>query len=808
MPGETMTGPLLYTRLVNELDRIEQPFILVLDDYHLIKETAVQNLIAKILKNPPQFFHLVILGRRDPPLQISSLRAQSQLIEIRAEDLCFSAAETETLLNQLLDIQVEASTVAALVKKTEGWVTGLRLAALSMRQKPDIDLRLLEPHVDAQYVMEYLFTEVFSSQPPEFRRYFLGTAVLDRFCGPLCEAVCMPSTEPFTCEFSGWEFITWLKKENIFLIPLDPEKRWFRYHHLFRKLLLNQLNRQFSAEEINSLHSQASVWFADNGLVEEALQHALTAGDIPAAMQLVSQYGHQLMNDQQWLRLTHWLSLLPPEQVERYPELLLLEAWSSQIRHDLSNQWRYLELVEAMDAASTPGSLMRAGNVQGQLEAIRGMKRYIAADGEAALRHLRQACKIIPTHYKRARVFAHIYQLGAYQMVGELSSGLQIYQEEMRDCTKRDQRYHSTYLTNLCFIYWMDADLNAMRQTAESALIVAGHHHMPDTVPYVLYFQGIFHYHRNELKIAEEKLVEVVDAHRFTSPVNYAHSAFALALILQARKKSAIAREISEELISHAVETNNADMLQAAQAFRADLALRQGRIAEANKLLRGPDDFKLRPVYRFYLPQLTRIHILLAQNTVGSRLRADKLLDQALTFYKSIHNKRFQIDLLALQSLVLDSQNNQPAALKALTDALAIAEPGGFIRLFVDLGPRMADLLKQLIKQNIAVGYIKRILDAFKEDELRALQGEFDHSTAQSPPLNTQPLTDPLTNRELDVLGLLAQRLRNKEIAEKLFISPETIKKHLANIYRKLDVSRRQQAVEKAMKIGILSEGV
>jgi len=253
--------------------------------------------------------------------------------------------------------------------------------------------------------MEYLFTEVFSSQPLEFSRYFLGTAVLDRFCGPLCEAVCMPGAEPFTCEFSGWEFIRWLKKENIFLIPLDPEKRWFRYHHLFRKLLLNQLNRQFTAEEVNSLHSQASVWFADNGLIEEALQHALTAGDIPAAMQLVSQYGHQLMNDQQWQRLAQWLKLLPSDQV--------------------------------------------------------------------------------------------------------------------------------------------------------------------------------------------------------------------------------------------------------AQTFGADLALRQGRIAEANKLLKGPDDFQLRPGYRFYMPQLTQIHILLAQGTRESRRQTADLIDLTLTFFKSIHNKRFQIDLLHCRLLLM-----------------------------------------------------------------------------------------------------------------------------------------------------------
>jgi LuxR family maltose regulon positive regulatory protein len=802
-PVSALSGSLL-----NALARIEQPFILVLDDYHHIQDKSVHDLLIQLLAHPPQSLHLVMIGRRDPPFPISAMRARAQVTEIRVRDLRFSVAETELFFNKTLGVQIDAAAAAVLEKKTEGWVTGLRLAALSMRQRTDIDPKLLEPHVDAQYVMEYLFTEVFSSQPPEISRYLLGSAILDRFCGPLCEAVCEPGAEPFTCEISGWEFIEWLKKENLFVIPLDPEKRWLRYHHLFRKLLFNQLKRQYSAEDIKALHCQASAWFADNGLIEEALQQALTAGDIPAAIKLVSQNGYQLMNDQQWPRLSRWLDLLPRDQVEQNPEVLLLEAWLHHIRHDVSNQMKCLERIEAIVAScppdTSPDTLIGAKHIQGQLDALRGMKHYLTADGELALCHLQRACKNIPLHFKRARVFAHISQLGAYQMMDKLADGLATYQEEMRNFTSNDQSYQSTYLTNLCIIYWMDADLIAMRQTAESALNVAGHHQLPDTVPYVAYFQGIFHYHRNELIIAEEKLTEVVEVHRFTSPMNYAHSAFALALTSQARHKTAKAREISEAVITHAIETNNADMLMVAEAFRAELSLRQGRIAEANKMLGRLDDFKLRPIYRFYFPQLTLIRILLARGTMNSRRRAADLLDQSLAFFKSIHNKRFQIDLLALQALLHDSQNNGPAALKALAEALAIAEPSRFIRLFVDLGPRMADLLKQLIKKNVAVEYGKRILDAFKEDDLSAIKTDPDHPTTQLPPLSSQPQSEPLTNRELEVLELLVQRFQNKEIAEKLFISPETVKKHLHNIYGKLNVGSRRQAVDKARMLGIL----
>ena len=238
---------------MNELDRIDQTFILALDDYHLIKESTVHDLLAAMLKHPSLTMHLVIIGRVDPPLPVTRLRARSKVTEIWAQDLRFSNAETKMFLEQLLGFEIDPSAADAVGKKTEGWVTGLRLAALSMRHRGDLDPKLLEPQVDAQYMMEYLFSEVFSRQPPEISHYLMASAILDRFCGPLCEAVCLPGTEPFTCEFGGWKFIEWLKKENMFVTPLDAENRWFRYHHLFQKLLLNQLKRRFSSDYINDL---------------------------------------------------------------------------------------------------------------------------------------------------------------------------------------------------------------------------------------------------------------------------------------------------------------------------------------------------------------------------------------------------------------------------------------------------------------------------------------------------------------------------------------------------------------------------
>jgi len=800
--------------LLNELARIEQPFMLVLDDFHHIQDESVHELLIQLLSHLPQSLHLVLVGRRDPALPIFALRAKGQVTEIRTQELRFTKAEMAEYLERFAGIQINPSTAGALEEKIEGWVTGLRLAALSMRHRGDLDPSLLEPQVDAQYVMEYLFNEVFSRQPPEFSQYLLGTAVLDRFCGPLCEAVCVPGAEPFTCETGGWEFVAWLKKENLFLISLDAENRWFRYHHLFRKLLVNQLTRRCSAEEIKALHAQAGAWFAENDLLEEALQHAMAAGKTETAGSLVARFSHKLMNNQQWVRLERCLHLLPRDQVERDPALLVLEAWLQHIRHNFSGVAACVERIEALNAASPPDTLVNVKHVQGLFDAMKGALHYLAAEGENAITSFQRALMHIPVHHKRGQLLGHTGYILAYQMVGDFETGFSIYQKAMERHIDRDNNYHAMYLGKLGLVHWIDADLTALQQTAESILDLAKDAPLSPISPYYSrYFMGIIHYHRNELRYAEEKLSEVVKAHYTASPINFAHSAFALALTCQARGKPGQAREICKAVVADSIETNNADMLQIARAFEAELALRQGRLAEAFRWAESYQVKPFLPTFRFYMPQLTAIKIMLAQDTTAGRRQAADLLDQLHDFLTSIHNIRFQIDVLSLQALYHESGGEKAVAIEKLTEALNLAEPGGFIRLFVDLGPQMADLLKRLVRQNVALDYIGRILAAFSDQEHRTAPDPTDHTSPPSdhsmpkapPQAISQPLAELLTHRELEISNLLVQRLSNKEIAAKLLISPETVKKHLNNIYGKLNVRSRQQAVEKAQALGILT---
>jgi LuxR family maltose regulon positive regulatory protein len=278
--ANTVTLPpvsVLAGKLINELDRIKEPIILVLDDFHFIKNKAVLDLLTQVIHHASKSMHLVLVCRRDPPLPISTLRAKGAVMEIRTRDLRFNSDEVASFLTKVLGKQITSSTVSALEQKTEGWATGLRLTALAMHQG-ELDPKLLEPQADAQYVMEYLFDEVFTKQPPEIIPYLMGTAILERFNAALCEAVCPPGDDLSTRAFGGREFIAWLKQENLFVIALDPENRWFRFHPLFKKLLCVEVERRFSPQDIDVLHARASAWFVENEMIAEGQKHALAGG--------------------------------------------------------------------------------------------------------------------------------------------------------------------------------------------------------------------------------------------------------------------------------------------------------------------------------------------------------------------------------------------------------------------------------------------------------------------------------------------------------------------------------------------------
>ena len=790
---------------INELDQIDQEFILTLDDYHVIQHTAVHDLLAEILHHPPRAMHLVLVSRRDPPLPLVTLRAKGQMTEIRVQDLRFSQEETVVFLQQVMGTSIDEATAAVLEKRIEGWVTGLRLAALSLRHLGDVDRIVTQLPEDNRYVMDYVVTEVLSQQPSAIQEYLLTTSILNRFCPPLCDAVCVSDTSPGVPEMLGEEFVEWLEHANLFVIPLDNAHHWFRYHHLFQKLLQRLLERRFSGNEIDTLHQRAGAWFAENDLVDEALYHLLIAGDYSAAAQLVIQHHEDVMEKEQWPRLRRWIDLLPQNIIEKEPELLIVVAYS------LWNQMRISEMREVLDRIETllglkPLNSGRTRELQAECNILRSIQYLVGEhlDHLSALSHAQQALQIIPRQQYRWRSTAIVALAISHQMAGDSNSAFSVVFEALKEQEARKTIFHARLLIALCHILLAEGDLKGLQQAAGQQLEIGRELNLPESIAYANLFLGVGYYLRNDLTSAEKNLNAVIKDVGKTSILNFSHSIFGLALTYQAQGRPEEARKTVKLLISYSLDTSNPFLLQMAQAFQAELALRQGDISEAGKWAENYDTDPFRATFRFYVPQLTKAKILFTQETTESLQKASELLSRLHDFFVHIHTTRFLIDVLALQALVDDARGEESDSFEKLTESLNLAEPGGFIRPFLDLGPKMADFLNRLVKQNPAIKYVERILSAFSNEETGTGQDVSDDQSVQRSFLSNQALVEPLTNRELEIIDLLAQRMSNKEIAEKLFISPETVKRHTINIYQKLGINSRREAVDKAHALGLL----
>jgi LuxR family maltose regulon positive regulatory protein len=348
--------------LANELDHLPQRLVLVIDDYHVISDSRIDELLSELLNHPPRPLHLVVVTRNDPLINLNRLRALGQVTEIRAQHLRFSVIDTIELLEQMLQVEVDREAASLLEERTEGWVTGIRLAALSMHHREDAQEMLRRLAAEHRYTWDYLLSEVLSVLKPEIQDFLVKTAILDRFCASLCEAVLGDNGAeskmlPETYTFGPQEILETLQLEHLFIIPLDGQRRWFRYHHLFQQLLTAELKKRYSADEIAVFHLKASTWYSQNGLVDEALQHALEAGDDMAAAQLLEENARALLDEDRWHILVKWMARVPDSVIRQRPRLLIAKAWVKFHQFAMQSIPPLLELVGTTledDAAAQP----------------------------------------------------------------------------------------------------------------------------------------------------------------------------------------------------------------------------------------------------------------------------------------------------------------------------------------------------------------------------------------------------------------------------------------------------------------------
>jgi len=790
--------------LLNDLQQVPEPFILVLDDYQRITEPSVHDVVAALLEHPASTLHLVLLTRKDPSLPIAALRGRGLVTEIRASDLRFTPDETAAFMNNMLDVAVDDDTATLLEAKTEGWAAGLRLAGLYLRDHKDLKPRLRELNGSSLRIAEYLVAEVLSRQHPEMMSYLLDASILDRFCAPLCHHMHLAARhngggKP---EISAEQFIQWLVDANLFVVALDDEGYWFRYHHLFRSFLKGELRKQRTADQIAELHRTAGDWFAENDMIEEAIGHLMAAGDTSAAIQLVVDRRHVMMNTSRFVRLRRWLAILPENAVTQDPMLMSTRAFIGLELGDETYALAFTEKAIGLVTAFSPESEAYS-LIKGEVLVLQSLLDLLGGDAQSGLAHAREAFDYLPEDALMIRSLGIGINSACNQMMGNgkqavasirnaLSSGLWP--------VNLQARLHHY----MCIVEYMGGNLVGTMHASRECLRKIRNSPFFHTRAFANYFLGAGHYLRNELGAAEPFLMKVFDERHTASPSCVAQAGFILASIYLSQDKEAAAAEVIDRIVTYCQQNEHAATLSFLRAFEAEFALRRGDFQQAHHICRHADFDVRPPLWFFYVPQLTPIKYLLAEGTENSLKEAHARLIEWEERMRRINRKSVRIEILALLALVCYKQSNEAAALENLQTALELAEPGGWVRTFVDLGMPMIGILKFLVQHQPDRAYAQQTLEA--------CQAELRGKTPPTPGATSKPRTYErphhhlLTRREIEILPLLAEGLSNKKIAEKLHVAPVTIKTHLQNIYKKLNAKNRIEALTMSRQIGMISD--
>lgn len=789
--------------LASELAALPVDLVLVLDDYHLITSPEVHALVNHLLHYPPPPLHLVILTRADPPLHLARLRLEQMVTELRLADLRFNLAETGSLLEGRLGRPLAAELVQTLHARTEGWVSGIQLAGIAL-QREDPRQFLARFHGGEHLLSAYLLEEVLAQLPSDLSEFTLRTALLERFCAPLAETLLEAGDPPGR----GQALLDELVRRNLFVVSLDDTDTWYRYHDLFRDFLRAQLLRRGDSALVARVHRCAGAWLAAAGLIDDALRHMLTAGEADTAADLVEQQLYPTLDQQvPHSFLAGWLARFQTASAAAHPGLLIARAWQLGFRWEFAPMAPLIDRIAALLEREQGGAAEQRRLRQANLEFLRGYVAYWQGDPAGARPALERAYALMPEGYPfvQAQVILHLALSTAHTGQAEAARAL----VRTALVTAEAQRHPTQLLllTALSAIQLTAADLSAATQAAAHGLAVA------DTpwaraawqevgfagtwCAWMHYILGAVAYERNELVVAQGHWEQVVAMRYWAAPRTYHEALASLALVARARGEDAVA--YAQAARAFAVEAQSTLALAISTALEARLALWAGRRAEARRraeelVAAGISGTAIGLV----LPPLVRLQALLADGAPGAVVAALRLAEAALAQAEGAHNTRQAIAALAHQALALQAARRPAEAIRTLGQALALAEPGGFVRTFLDLGAPLAELLRAYMIAHPHAVYARRLLVAFAAEP-----GQAPHEPVAGWGA-THGGAVTMTPRERELLALIDRRLTTKEIAERLLISPNTVTKHAANIYAKLGVSNRREAAVRARELGLL----
>jgi LuxR family maltose regulon positive regulatory protein len=772
----------ILTPLINDLSGIGNPFALVLEDYHYINDERIHQAVAFLVDHLPPVMRLIILTRVDPPLPLSRLRARNQLAEIRAADLRFERSEATQFLNGVMHLGLSQKEIEALETRTEGWITGLQLAALSLQgqNRPEVSDFISTFSGSNRYILDFLSEEVIKSQPTSVQTFLLQTSILDRLSAPLCNAV--------TNRNDSQRYLEALEQSNLFVTALDQKRQWYRYHHLFADLLRNRL-RNSHPEILPDLHHRASAWYRADGQFAEAIQHANAVQDYALTTSIIEQAANALNMISGWGQVLHWIQSMPGEEIFSRPNLALLKAWGLVLTDQTDQVESLLGYVKQCLNESQDTSLQ---SWRGQLAVIAARQAYLKGEFEAAISYSQRASGLIASDDLTIRYFL-LMTLGlSYVSVGMLVKASEAL-EEAYQC--------SVGIGNPV------AELEAIGTLAEVQEVRGYLHQAVETYRRILQSAGnridlsvlSAHYHLGNV-LYEWYQLEQAQHHLETclSQAQVLHHPEAgllaslwLARVALARGESDRAAELVLSVEKETAKKAETIVSPYITGFLSMLKLSIGmQVEEASSSsisLSLPQEIPYTSFLYSKLAYLTQVRLWLSLNHITE---AESLIEMMFPVAETIGDIGCVIELLALKALVLQRKGRTTGAMMALTQALQRAHPESFIAIFVDLGEPMAELLQRAKNQDILPDFVSRLIALIQKQE-----------TSTLPEL---ALIEPLSQREMEILSLVVAGNSNQEIADELVIAIGTVKKHVSNIYGKLGVQSRTQCVLRAQELNLL----
>ena len=801
---------------INGLTAMSHEVALILDDYHLITAPPIHRSVTYLVDHLPPRLHMVIATRADPPLPLARLRSRGHLTEIRAADLRFTAEETTVFLTRTLGLNLSGEDIAALETRTEGWIAGLRLAALLMQGRQDIPAFLKAFTGSQRYIIDYLTEEVLALQPEPVQTFLLQTAILERLQGSLCEAV----ISEHDGETSGQAMLEQLEQANLFLVPLDDDRRWYRYHQLFAEALRHRLQRKHPTL-VPELHKRASAWYEQQGLMHDAVHHALAATDFVQAARLIEQIAELTAKRGELATLRSWLEALPDEFLRSRVELCLWQGWLLALSGQFdAAEWLLQDLECTLRTTNSPltstissvklppldENHRRQIEYSGRVAAIRAFIAFRQGNALRTIDLALQALEQLPED-QAARGLVAWYLGIAYLWSGDLAAGAASLTEARMISQAAGNSYAASMATfELAQMQLRQGYLHRADQSYQQALeLGAEHGNSFASIGPIYVGRGELQREWNHLDTAGRILQEGIAQCQQTGNASImllGH--ITLARVKQAQGDAAGADMLIQK-IPQILRASRLSPLNAAQfsAWHARLALAQGNLTLAARWVQerqlGVDDELSSPRDIEYL---TLARLLITQHRPDE---AQPLLARLLLLAESERRMGNALEILVLQVVAQYACGDEAGAMERLSQALSLAEPEGYIRLFVDEGVPMAHLLVQMRSrapgdQPCSMHYREQLLAELG----KAPDKDVPNSAIAAPGSRMYPLSEPLSERELEVLRLIVAGCSNREIADRLVIAVSTVKWYINTIYGKLQVESRTKAIARARELNIV----